>query len=174
VAQLGKGIAIVDSELANRSQVLELLGAFATLALLLAALGIYGVLTYAVSLRKREFGLRKAIGASQWDIVCTILGYSARLTAAGMTLGIAASIAATRTLSRLLFGVSPLDPDLHGGFRPARLRRNARILHAHSKGRKCRSGGSIAGRLAPLLRSQQPASVALGRGRGGQQTRGGW
>lgn len=102
--------AIVDDELANRTQVLQLLGVFAALALVLAALGIYGVLSYVVSHRTREIGLRMAIGASQWDIVRAILGYSARLTAIGLTIGVAAAIAATRLLSTLLFGISPLDP----------------------------------------------------------------
>jgi putative ABC transport system permease protein len=102
--------AIVDDELANRTQVLQLLGAFAALALVLAALGIYGVLSYVVSQRTREIGLRMAIGASQWDIVRAILGYSARLTAIGLMIGVAAAIAATRLLSTLLFGISPLDP----------------------------------------------------------------
>jgi ABC-type antimicrobial peptide transport system permease subunit len=102
--------AIVDGELAGRTQVLELLGAFAALALVLAALGLFGVLSYVVSQRTREIGLRMAVGATQWDIVRAILGYSARLTAAGLTLGIAAAVAATRLLSTLLFGVSPLDP----------------------------------------------------------------
>ncbi|HLK20088.1 MAG TPA: ABC transporter permease [Bryobacteraceae bacterium] len=102
--------AIVDGELSNRTQILEFLGAFAALALLLAALGIYGVLSYVVSQRTREIGLRMAIGASQWDIVRTILGYSAGLIAVGLAAGIAAALGATRLLSSLLFGVSPLDP----------------------------------------------------------------
>jgi predicted permease len=102
--------AIVDGELAKRTQMLQLLGAFAVLALLLAALGIYGVLSYGVSQRTREIGLRMAVGASQWDIVRAILGYSVRLTAVGLVVGIVAAIAATRFLSTLLFGVSPLDP----------------------------------------------------------------
>jgi ABC-type antimicrobial peptide transport system permease subunit len=102
--------AIVDGELANRTQMLQLLGAFAALALLLAALGIYGVLSYVVSQRTREIGLRMAIGASRWDIVSAILGYSVRLTAMGLLAGIGAAIGATRLLSTLLFGVSPLDP----------------------------------------------------------------
>jgi putative ABC transport system permease protein len=102
--------AIVDDELANRTQVLQLLGAFAVLALVLATLGIYAVLSYAVSQRTREIGLRMAIGASRWDIMRTILGYTARLTAAGLAAGIVAAIAATRLLSTLLYEVSPLDP----------------------------------------------------------------
>lgn len=87
-----------------------MLSAFAALALLLAALGIYGVLSYVVSQRTREIGLRMAIGASQWDIVRAILAYSARLTTAGLLAGIVVAIAGTRLLSSLLFGVSPLDP----------------------------------------------------------------
>jgi putative ABC transport system permease protein len=102
--------AIVDGELSNRTQMLQLLGAFAALALLLAALGIYGVLSYVVSQRTREIGLRMAIGASRWDIISAILGYSVRLTAMGLLAGIGAAIGATRLLSTLLFGVSPLDP----------------------------------------------------------------
>ena len=102
--------AIVEDEFANRTEVLKLLGAFATLALLLAALGIYAVLSYVVSQRTREIGVRMAIGASRWDIVRTILGYSARLTGMGLAAGIAIAIAGTRMLSALLYGVSPLDP----------------------------------------------------------------
>jgi predicted permease len=102
--------AIVDDEMANRAEVLQLLGAFAALALLLAALGIYGVLSYVVSQRTREIGLRMAIGATRWDIVRTILGYWARLTGCGLAAGMAIASAVTRMLSALLYGVSPLDP----------------------------------------------------------------
>jgi len=101
---------IVDDELASRAQVLRLLAAFAGLALLLASLGIYGVLSYVVSQRTREIGLRMAIGASQWDIVRAMLGYSARITGTGLAIGIVTAIGATRLLATLLFGISPLDP----------------------------------------------------------------
>ena len=103
---------IVEGELANRTQILRLLGAFAALALVLAALGIHGVLSYVVSQRTREIGLRMAIGASQADIVRAILGVSARLTGAGLVIGIAGAVAATRLLSTFLFGVSALDPKI--------------------------------------------------------------
>ena len=89
---------------------LRLLATFAGLALLLASLGIYGVLSYIVSQRPREIGLRMAIGASAWDIVRAMLGYSARITAAGLAIGIVAAIGATRLLATFLFGISPLDP----------------------------------------------------------------
>ena len=100
---------IVDGELSNRTQVLWLLGTFAALALLLAAIGIYSVLNYVVSQRTREIGLRVAIGASQWDVVRTILGYSVRLTATGLAIGIGIALAATRLLGTLLYGISALD-----------------------------------------------------------------
>jgi putative ABC transport system permease protein len=101
--------AIVDDELSNRTQILWLLGAFAALALTLAAVGIYGVLSFVVTQRTREIGLRVAIGASQWDVVRTVLGYAARLTATGLGIGIALAAGATRLLSTLLYGISPLD-----------------------------------------------------------------
>jgi putative ABC transport system permease protein len=104
--------AIVDSELAARAQVLDLLGAFAALALLLAALGIHGVLSYVVSQRTREIGVRMAIGANRWDIVRLILSYSARLTGGGLAIGIVIALASTRILSGLLFGISALDPTI--------------------------------------------------------------
>jgi len=102
--------SIVDGELANRAQVLRLLGAFAGLALVLAALGIYGVLSYVVSQRRREIGLRIAIGASRWDIVRAMLAYAGRLTGAGLAIGVVAALGATRLLTSLLYGVSAVDP----------------------------------------------------------------
>ena len=101
--------SIVDDELANRADVLRMLGAFAGLALILAALGIYGLLAYVVSQRTREIGLRMAIGAGRWDVMRTILAYSSRLTMIGVAAGLLGAAAATRLLSALLFGVSPLD-----------------------------------------------------------------
>src|SRR5205823_1610505 len=100
---------IVDAELANRTQVLQLLGTFAALALILATLGIYAVLSFLVSQRTREIGVRMAIGARTQDIVHGMLAYAARLTVAGVVLGAAGGTAATRLLSSLLFGITPLD-----------------------------------------------------------------
>jgi putative ABC transport system permease protein len=110
VARMRPMSAIVDDEFATRRQVLEMLGAFAALSLLLAALGIYAVLSYVVSQKTREIGLRMAIGASQWDVVRSIGGYAARLTAAGLCAGVLLAAAGTRLLSTLLYGVTPLDP----------------------------------------------------------------
>jgi ABC-type antimicrobial peptide transport system permease subunit len=100
---------IVGEELAGRTQVLQLLATFAGLALVLAALGTYAVLSYIVSQRTREIGLRLAIGARPQDIVRAMLGHSARLTATGVLVGLAAAAVTTRLLTTLLFGVTPLD-----------------------------------------------------------------
>ncbi len=102
--------SIVDTEFAGRSQVLRLLGAFAALAVLLAAFGTYSVISYLVSLRTREIGLRIAVGARRRDIVTSMVWYSARLVAVGIVMGLLFSVLATQLLSSLLFGISPLDP----------------------------------------------------------------
>ncbi len=101
--------AIVDAEFTHRTQVLQLLGAFAALAIVLAAFGVYGVLSYVVSMRKREIAVRMAVGASPIDIVGEMLFYSSKRIAAGVCIGLIVSAAATRLLSSLLFGISALD-----------------------------------------------------------------
>jgi len=101
---------IVEDELGNRKQILQLLGAFAGLALLLAALGVHGVLAYVVSQRKTEIGVRMALGATRWNIIGNVLSHSARLTGMGLTVGVVVALGATRLLSSLLFGVRAADP----------------------------------------------------------------
>jgi len=100
---------IVEVELANRTQMLELLGTFAALAVVLAAFGVYAVLSLVVSQRTREIGLRLAVGARRADIVLSVLGHVGRLTATAVVAGTVAGIATTRLLSSLLYGVTPLD-----------------------------------------------------------------
>jgi putative ABC transport system permease protein len=87
-----------------------LLSAFAGLALLLAALGIYGVMSYAVSQRTAEIGVRLALGASGGDILAMVVWSGLRLAAAGLTVGIALAVALSRTLSVLLFETTGTDP----------------------------------------------------------------
>ena len=86
-----------------------LLAIFASTALLLSSVGIYGVLSYMVAQRTRDIGIRIALGASQAQIVWDVLGFGVRLAGIGLAVGLAAALAATRLLSSLLYGVRPTD-----------------------------------------------------------------
>jgi ABC-type antimicrobial peptide transport system permease subunit len=88
----------------------QLLGLFAGLALLLAAIGTYGILSYAVSERHREIGIHMALGATRGNVLSMVLGHGVRLTIAGLIAGIAASFVLTRLLRAQLFNVNPSDP----------------------------------------------------------------
>ena len=89
---------------------LTLLVAFATLALGLAAVGIYGVMAYTVTQRTHEIGIRMALGAQRQDVLRQVLKEGARLAALGLALGLSGSLAATRLIATMLFGVKPNDP----------------------------------------------------------------
>jgi predicted permease len=88
----------------------SLLGAFAGLALLLAAVGVYGVMAYAVAQRTREVGIRMALGANAGDVVRLIVGAGARLAAVGLAVGVVAAVMTVRVMAGLLYGVEPTDP----------------------------------------------------------------
>ena len=101
---------IVDGELGDREHVFALLSAFAAVALLFTVVGLYAVLSYLVSDRRQEIGLRMALGAGPAKIVYGVLREAAALTGVGIGLGVAVAAAVTRVLGSLLFNVSPVDP----------------------------------------------------------------
>ena len=100
---------IADSIAARRFSMI-LLGAFAGLALLLASIGIYGVISYLVGQRTQEIGIRMALGADRWEVLRMIMSHGGKMVALGVVIGLAASLGLTRLMSGMLFGVSPTDP----------------------------------------------------------------
>jgi predicted permease len=101
---------LVSRSTAERRFVMLLLGGFAAMALLLAAVGIYGTVSQAVTQRTAEIGLRMALGASPAAALSLVFRYGLRLTLAGIAAGAAAAVALTRLMEKLLFEVRPLDP----------------------------------------------------------------
>ncbi len=101
---------VLSESLARRRLYMILLGVFAGAALLLAGVGIYGVVSYSVSQRRREMGIRIAIGAERGDVLRLVLGQGARAALLGISIGIAGALGLTRLMTNLLFGVSASDP----------------------------------------------------------------
>ncbi|HQZ38965.1 MAG TPA: ABC transporter permease [Vicinamibacterales bacterium] len=106
---------VVGTALATPRLTGFLLGAFAIVALVLAAVGLYGLLAYVVSRRTHEIGIRLALGADRWQVVRLILGQGLVLTAAGLAIGIAAAMGLTRLMGGMLYEVTPADPWTYGG-----------------------------------------------------------
>jgi putative ABC transport system permease protein len=101
---------IISESLAARRFTRLLLGVFAGLALLLAAVGIYGVVSYSVTQATHDIGVRMALGANAWTVLRMVLSGAMRLALIGIAIGAAAGFAATRALRQLLYGVSAADP----------------------------------------------------------------
>jgi putative ABC transport system permease protein len=101
---------LVEEQVGQRRLLVILLGSFAGVALLLALIGIYGVIAYSVAQRAQEMGIRRALGAQQSDVLRLVLGQGLRLALAGVVLGVAGALGLTRLMSAVLFHVSPTDP----------------------------------------------------------------
>jgi putative ABC transport system permease protein len=110
VAKILPMTELVAESVARRRFNAMLTGLFAVVALLLASVGIFGVLNYTVAQRTQEIGLRVALGAQTRDVLRLVLGQGARLILFGLALGLATSFALTRVLAGMLFGVTPTDP----------------------------------------------------------------
>ena len=100
----------IDASLVEPRYIMRVLGAFAVLGVILAAIGLFGVISYSVGQRTREIGVRMALGATRASIAQLVVGDGVRLAAAGVVVGLAAALLATRLVQSVLYGVSRFDP----------------------------------------------------------------
>lgn len=110
VTDVRTGAKLVNQVLWNARIVLGMLGIFGLLALALASVGLYGILAYSVSSRRREIGVRMALGASRLDVLRLVLRQGMMLVGVGVAVGLGISLLVGRAFSRMLFGLSPADP----------------------------------------------------------------
>jgi putative ABC transport system permease protein len=101
---------VIEETFARPREMAWLVGAFAAFALLLSAIGVYGVMAHVTTARTREIGIRMALGARPLDIVSLIVGHALTLTAVGVAAGVVLAPMALRLLGGVLFGVGPFDP----------------------------------------------------------------
>jgi len=101
---------VLESSIASRKLSLFLLVAFAALALVLAAIGLYGVMSFSVTQRTHEIGIRMALGAARGQVMRMIVGQAFKMVLIGMTAGVVLSLLSARLIRSLLFGVRPTDP----------------------------------------------------------------
>jgi ABC-type antimicrobial peptide transport system, permease component len=113
------GVETLERHLHNELSLLwslaALVGAFGILAVALAAIGLYGVMSYAVGQRTREIGVRMALGAQRVDVLAMVLRQSMTLVAAGLAAGVLGALALTRLLREALYGLTPTDPKTYAG-----------------------------------------------------------
>jgi putative ABC transport system permease protein len=110
IAEVATMDQLIDASVAQRRLSMMLLGTFALLALVLASVGIYGVLSYAVAERSREIGIRRALGALDGQVMRLVVGDGMRLALSGVACGVVAAFLATRAMRGLLFEVEAADP----------------------------------------------------------------
>ena len=101
---------VVRDTVRRPRMLMQLFAAFAGFALLLAAIGTYGVLSYVVTERRREIGIRMALGAERGRVLRNVMGHGLKMTCVGLAAGLAAALLLTRLMETLLFGVRPSDP----------------------------------------------------------------
>jgi ABC-type antimicrobial peptide transport system permease subunit len=106
---------IMESSMGSRRLTMLLLGLFATVALLLATVGIYGAIAFSGAQRTQELGIRRALGAQNYDIMWLMLGQGLTLALMGSALGIVGALVLTRVMRSLLFHISPADPATYIG-----------------------------------------------------------
>jgi putative ABC transport system permease protein len=106
---------VVSTSVAQPRLIMQFVGVFAGFALLLSAIGIYGVMAYSVTQRKQELGIRVALGAAPRDILRLVVGQGMMLTLIGVAVGVLTSLLLTRLISTLLFGVRAIDPIAFAG-----------------------------------------------------------
>lgn len=115
VARIRTMEEILDAEVSNRKLQMQFIAAFAGLALVLASLGLYGVLSYGVAQRTQEIGVRIALGASPGGVAGMVVRQGTRLALLGTVIGAIGALAVTRAFQKLLFGVAAADPLTYGG-----------------------------------------------------------
>ena len=106
---------VVANSIATQRLAMMLLSVFSTLALLLSAIGIYGVISYLAGQRTHEIGVRMALGASSADVLRMVLGEGMRITLVGVGIGLVAALGLTRLITKIIYGVGATDPITFGG-----------------------------------------------------------
>jgi putative ABC transport system permease protein len=115
LARVSSMEAIRETALAEPKFNMFLIGGFSLLALMLATIGLFGVIAYAVSQRTREIGIRMALGAQKSQILALVMNRGVRITLLGLALGLGGSLVLSRALASILFDVRPTDVSIYGG-----------------------------------------------------------
>ena len=144
----------VADSLSDKRFTMTLLGVFALLALLLASIGIYGVLSYMVGQRTKEIGVRLALGAQRFDVLRMVLKDGARMTLAGILIGLVGAMALTRLMGTMLYGVRPTDPLTFYHGKDCRVSSNAKRQSKNGDQGKTRRLGQHANPITHVLRQR--------------------